>query len=204
MATLITDPRLEEEIRAQRAEWGGDRYDEVWEGTYMMTPLPNSEHGEIQARLIAIFRAALGFSHPAKIYSGLNVSDRADNWTQNYRCPDIAVVLPDGIARDCGAYHLGGPDFVVEVLSPYDRSREKISFYGQVGVRELLLIDRDPWALELYHSRNGKLELASRSTIAQPDVFASAVLSLTFRLLAGETRPVIEVCNADGKQRWAA
>ena len=40
MATLITDPKLEEQLRAQRAEWGGDRYDEVWEGTYLMNPLP--------------------------------------------------------------------------------------------------------------------------------------------------------------------
>ena len=131
MATLITDPELEEKIRAQRAEWGGDRYDEVWEGTYMMTPGPNPEHGEIQAELVAVFRSALGFANPAKISTGVNVSDRAGDWMQNFRCPDVAVVLPGGAARKCEAHFMGGPDFLVEIVSPYDQSRKKIPFYGK-------------------------------------------------------------------------
>ena len=94
MATLITDPELEERVRAQRAEWGGDRYDEVWEGTYMMNPLPNPEHGEIQGNLVAVLRFALGFPGPARVFPGVNVSDRVDDWTKNYRCPDVAIVLP--------------------------------------------------------------------------------------------------------------
>jgi Uma2 family endonuclease len=202
MATLITDPELEDQVRARRAEWGGDRYDEVWEGTYMMTPLPNPEHGEIQMALGTVFRIALGFSHPAKIYPGVNVSDRADDWTRNYRCPDVAVVFPGGIARDCGAYFLGGPDIVVEIVSPCDRSRDNIAFYGQVGVRELLLVDRDPWGLELHRLRDGRLELAGRSRLEQPDVVQSTVLPLTFRLIAGEIRPRIEVSHTDGVQKW--
>jgi Uma2 family endonuclease len=202
MATLITDPELEEQIRARRAEWGGDRYDEVWEGTYMVAPLPNPEHCEIQAGLIAAIRIALGFAHPAKVYPGVNVSDRAADWTQNYRCPDVAVVLPGGIARQCDAHFFGGPDFVVEIVSPGDRSREKISFYAQVGVRELLLVDRDPWSLELYHLRDGQLALVGRSRLEQPDVLRSSVLRLTFRLIPGEPRPRIEVCHTDGAQEW--
>jgi Uma2 family endonuclease len=202
MATLITDPELEEQIRAQRAEWGGDRYDEVWEGTYLMTPLPNSEHLQIQSKLQVAIQNALGFSSPAMVYGGLNVSDRIDDWTKNFRCPDVAVVLPGGIARDCDTYHLGGPDFVVEVISPNDRSREKISFYGQVGVRELLLIDRNPWGLELYRLHDGQLELAGQSRLEQPDVLQSTVLPLAFRLIQGDKRSRIEVNHADGVQKW--
>ena len=62
MATLITDPAVEERIRAQRAKWGADRYDEVWEGTYMMTPVPNVQHQKLASRLVAILDAVIGQS----------------------------------------------------------------------------------------------------------------------------------------------
>jgi Uma2 family endonuclease len=202
MATLITDPELEEQIRAQRAEWGVDHHDEVWEGTYMMTPPPNSEHLQIQNKLLVAIQNAQGFASPAMVYGGLNVSARDGDWTKNYRCPDVAVIMPGGIARDCDTHHVGGPDFVVEVISPYDRSREKISFYARVGVRELLLIDRDPWGLELYRLQAGQLELAAQSRPEQPDVIQSTVLPLSFRLIPGDKRPRIEVNHVDGVQKW--
>lgn len=203
MATLITDPELEEKIRAQRAEWGGDRYDEVWEGIYRMNPLPNSEHMHLQGGLVWALRNAVA-SGPAMVYPGLNISDRVDDWRKNYRCPDVAVVLPGGIARDYGAYHVGGPDFVVEIISPYDRSREKIPFYGQVGVRELLLVDRDPWGLELYRLLDGQMDLVGQSTLERPCVLPSTVLPVAFRLIPGNARPGIEVSHADGVQKWVA
>lgn len=204
MATLITDPDLEASIRSQRAEWGGDRYDEVWEGTYVMTPLPNSEHSHLQAKLVWAFTDALGPSEPATVYPGINVSDRIDDWTKNYRCPDVAVVFPNGAARDYGAFHCGGPDFAVEIVSPYDRSREKIDFYSKVGGRELLLIVRDPWALELYRLRGGRLEPVGRSTLDQPNILQSEVLPLSLRLVPSEKRPQIEMRHSDGAGYWLA
>ncbi len=204
MAALITDPDLEASVRSQRAEWGGNRYDEVWEGTYMMIPLPNSEHTNLQARLRWVFQTALGEASPAMVHAGLNVSDRADDWKQNFRCPDVAVVFPDGAARDYGTFHLGGPDFVVEIISPYDRSREKFDFYSNVKVRELLLVDRNPWSLELYRLRGDQLELVGQSTLNQPNVLQSEVLRLSLRLVAGQKRPQIEMRHADGSGHWLA
>ena len=202
MATLITDPELEKQVREKRAKWGGDRYDEVWEGTYMMNPLPNLEHAEIQAGLVVAFRGALGLSHPANVYPGINVSDREEKWTENYRCPDVVVLFPDNPGRKFVAYFLGGPDFVVEIASPYDNSRKKIAFYEHVGVRELLLIERDSWRLELHRLRDGRLELAGRSTLDESASIASTVLPVTFRLVSGTARPQIEVRHTDGVQQW--
>ncbi len=48
--------------------------------------------------------------------------------------------------------------------SPDDRAREKLAFYAKVGTREVLLVDRDPWALELFRLREGRLAQVSRST----------------------------------------
>ncbi|MBX6315906.1 MAG: Uma2 family endonuclease [Isosphaeraceae bacterium] len=47
----------------------------------------------------------------------------------------------------------GRPDFVVEVLSRGDRAHEMLGLCATFGVRALLLIDRDPWALELHSLR---------------------------------------------------
>ena len=44
MATIIHDRVLQERLQAVRAATGADRYDEVWEGDYMMAPVPNNEH----------------------------------------------------------------------------------------------------------------------------------------------------------------
>ncbi len=155
----------------------------------------------LQGRLAWAFQNAL-VSTPAMVYPGLNVSDRADDWTKNFRCPDVAVVLPGGIARDCDTYHLGGPDFVVEIISLHDRSRDKLSFYGRVNMRELLLIDRDPWALELYRLHDGELKLAGQSRLDQADVLPCTVLPLTSRLIPGDPRPRIEVRHTDCVQEW--
>jgi hypothetical protein len=38
MATPITDPLTEEQVRAQRAATGADLYDEVWDGVYVVAP----------------------------------------------------------------------------------------------------------------------------------------------------------------------
>ena len=103
-----------------------------------------------------------------------------------------------------GAYWLGGPDFAVEVISRHDRSRKKFDFYAKVGVRELLLVDRKPWALELYRLQDGKLALVGKSDLDHPEILASEVLPLSFRLVAGNPRPRIEVAHADGIQRWSA
>lgn len=204
MATLITDPALEEEIRARRAEWGADRFDEVWDGTCLITPPRNIEHADIQAGVATAIRFALGFSSPAKAFFSVTVSDRLDDWEENYRRPDVAVVLPGSIAKDCGAYCLGGPDFIVEIVSPDDQSREKITFYERVGVREMLIIDRDPWRLELYRLQDGRLELVGQSEVGRSDILRSSVLPLSFQLIAGQPRPRIDVRHNDGVQQWLA
>ena len=134
--------------------------------------------------------------------AGANVSDREKDWTTNYRCPDVVVVLPGGAARDCRTHWFGGPDFCVEIASHGDRSRDKLDFYAAIGVRELLLVDRDPWGLELYRLADGRLDLVGRSNLSAAAVLASAVVPTSFRLVPGTARPRIEVTHHDGVQRW--
>jgi Uma2 family endonuclease len=202
MALMVLDPEIEEKLKAQREASGLDRYDEVWEGVYMMAPLANNEHTGIQQRLSTALQNAVGMDSDVYVSAGANVSDREDGWLDNYRIPDAVVVFPGGVARNCKTHWCGGPDFVAEVTSPGDRTRDKLDFYAGIGVRELSVIDRQPWQLELYRLDDGELKLVGRSTLADPVVLMSAVVPTSFRLVAGKPRPRIEVTHLDGVQRW--
>jgi Uma2 family endonuclease len=202
MAVLVTDRTQADEIKAERAASESARFDEVWQGVYVMAPLANNEHQFLGLELATIARTVVVEADNGVVYLGVNVSDREEGWRDNYRIPDVAVFLKRSAAKDCGTHWVGGFDFGIEIVSPDDQAREKIPFYGQIGVRELLIVDRDPWSLELYSSREGKLELVGRSTVDQPNVLTSEVLPLSFCLQADGGRPLIEVTHQDGVQGW--
>jgi Uma2 family endonuclease len=202
MTVMVLDPEIAERLKAEREASGLDRYDEVWEGVYMMAPLANNEHGDIQGRLASALRNAIGWREDVYVLGGANVSDREEGWLDNYRIPDTVVVFPGAAARNCGTHWCGGPDFVAEVTSPGDRARDKLEFYAGINVRELLVIDRKPWQLELYQLEEGGLRLVGTSSLSTPDLLRSAVVSTSFRLVPGKARPRIEVTHHDGVQRW--
>lgn len=123
MATLVTDLDLEQRLRAERKASGADRYDEVWEGVYHIPPLVGDEQQEIVSELAAILTATVRWPGLGKVRAGVNVSDREEDWTFNYRVPDVAVFLAGTSVRNCGTHWLGGPDFAVEVASRGDDTR---------------------------------------------------------------------------------
>jgi Uma2 family endonuclease len=203
MTMLVLDRHAAQDYLSQRRASGNDRWDEVWDGVYILMPNPNIEHQGIAGRLMMLVLGPMvEMPGRGQVFPGVNVSDRFDDWTKNYRCPDIAVYLEGNPAQPRGSYWYGGPDFAVEIVSPDDRSRDKFGFYARVGVRELLLIDREPWALELYRNQGAGLALAGASTLDDPRVLTSGVLPLAFRLVPGAMRPDIEVTHSDGVQRW--
>ena len=202
MAVLVFDPAVEDRLKAEREASGADRYDEVWEGVYMMAPLGDIEHQQLQTRLGTVFDIAVRWAGLGDVFTGVNVSDRERGWQHNYRIPDVAVVLKRSRARDCGTHLCGGPDFAVEIVSSGDRSRDKLDFYAGVGVRELLLIDRDPWAIDLWRLGTGKLSHAARCALGDATPVTSNVIPLAFRILPETPRPQSEVTHQDGVQRW--
>jgi len=202
MTTLIKDRELEQRLQAQRRALGADRYDEVWEGTYMMAPMPNDEHQQLVSRFAAIFQDVVDWPGLGHVRPGVNISDRIEDWQENYRVPDVAVFLNGGHAVNRGAFWYGGPDFAIEVISPDDGTRAKLPFYETVGVRELLLVDRQPWRLELYERQDDRLVVRQQSTMDNGATMISAVLPFSFRLVPGEDRPQIEVLHTENSTRW--
>jgi Uma2 family endonuclease len=202
MATVVMDRGLAERLRQERAAAGADRWDEVWEGTYMMAPLPNIEHQEFVNRLAAIFQDTVGWSRQGIVLPGTNVSDRIEQWEHNYRCPDVAVYLAGTSAKNCDTHWCGGPDFAVEIVSDDDRTRDKIAFYAKVGTRELLIVDRDPWCLELLRLDGAEMKTVRTSSGQSGQPLLSEVLPLTFQQVAGDDRPAIRVSRTTDGKSW--
>lgn len=202
MVALLNDPYLQRQLMRRRRAWGVDRYDEVWDGVYIMNAMPNNQHQDFVSRLTYICQYLVVDAGLGRVHPGCNVTDRTVKWRQNYRCPDVAVFLNGTKAIDKGSHWLGGPDFAIEIISPRDRSREKLDFYAKVATRELLIVDRDPWSLELYRLTNGTLAPVGRSTLESPDSFQTEVVPLAWRLVSGSERPMIEVIHSTGTQRW--
>jgi Uma2 family endonuclease len=203
MDLLITDPGISKKMIRQRRLRGIDQKDEVWEGVYVMAPPPNNEHQGFIGKMGTVFTLAIEWIGLGLVLPGVGVTDRDEGWTKNFRVPDISVFLNGTSAINKGSHWYGGPDFAVEIISDHDRSREKFDFYAKVGVKELLLVDRDPWVLELYRLHDGDLNLVGKSDLANPDILNSQVIPLSFQLANGESRPTITILHSDGLQRWS-
>jgi Uma2 family endonuclease len=200
MAVIVHDPLIEADLKRQRAASGADRFDEVWNGLYFVSPQPNDEHQELVTELIVALHAVIVDAALGKVRPSVNVSDRDQDWIENYRCPDVAVFLGGTKALNRGSHWLGGPDFAIEILSPGDRAREKLEFYASVGVRELLIIDRDPWGLELYRLDSNRLGLVGRIEVGAVVALRSEVVPLFWGILPGEERPSIVALHRDGRE----
>jgi Uma2 family endonuclease len=201
MKLMIDNPHQIKRIIRRRRLMGGDRYDEVWDGVYVLAPLADNVHQEIATELAAAFKQCVA-RQGTRSFAGKNVSDRSDDWRRNFRCPDVAVYLPGNPAEDRESHWLGGPDFAVEVISPYDRSRKKFDFYAEVGVRELLLVSRKPWRLELYRQDTGTWTKVGVTDVSSANSLRSSVLGPDLRLLQGGLRPQIEVTRTSDGQAW--
>jgi Uma2 family endonuclease len=202
MPVLILDPILEKRLRAERSDPEKHKYDEAWDGMLVVQPLPNNEHRAIVCFVGCAILSIL--NDEDRVYPGVNVSDRDDDWLSNYREPDIAVYLSTNPAKDSGTHWVGGPDLAVEIVSPGEDPFDKLDFYAKVNTREVLIVDRDPWVLELFQLQGGKLVLVGKSEVANSSVLASGVLPLTFQLQAGAPRPTILLTHTTTNQTWTA
>ncbi len=202
---MVNDPMIASRLIAERKAQQADRYDEVWDGVYIMSPMANNEHQGLATELAIVIGTAVDWQGIGQTLSGANVSDRRDDWTKNYRVPDVLVFSGKTSAEDCGSHWLGGPELAIEIFSPGDRTLEKLDFYAKVGTQELLVIDRDPWQLTLYRSNAEAaqdqprcLRSVASSTMANTTRIEVQTFPLAF-MLSSNPRS-IEVSHADGKR----
>jgi hypothetical protein len=77
-------------------------------------------------------------------------------------------------------------------------------FYADLGVRELWLVDRNPWGVELHRLEGGVLRLVGRIVPDRPgDAIASSLLPVSVSFGAGGAeRPMIVAARTDTRERW--
>jgi Uma2 family endonuclease len=204
MRVLVTDPDLARELREKRDRNHPDARDEVWEGVLVMAPLANNDHQVLVMKLAAAFSSIVDWDRGEVVQPGANVSDRDENWLTNYRIPDVVVYLATNPAKNCDTHWMGGPDLAVEITSPGEDPRQKLDFYAKINTREVLIVDRAPWSLELYQLRDGKMISAGKSDEANSLVLKSQALPLTFQMRASTTRPSVVVTQTVTGQTWTA
>jgi Uma2 family endonuclease len=204
MPVRIEDPVYAQRILADREKQFPNNRDEVWEGVFVLLPMPNNEHQRIVSRMSSALSALIDWDAGDQVLPGANVSDWDADWMKNYRDPDVVVYLAINPAKNSNTHWVGGPDLLVEVVSPGEDPRLKLDFYAKVNTREVLIVDRDPWALELYQLGGGKLVLAGKSDETNPIILTSGVLPLTFGLQPGTPRPNIHLAHTTDACTWTA
>jgi len=148
-----------EHILEWRRRTGADQWDEMWEGVLHMAPSPNRDHQDFEYELEAWLREYWAKPNGSRVYHQINISEPG-NWPNNYRIPDLVLLTPERFHIDCNEYFDGGPDAVVEIHSPGDEAYEKLPFYASIGVREIMVIDRDTREPELYKLVDGEFEIS--------------------------------------------
>jgi Uma2 family endonuclease len=139
-----------------------------------------------------------------EVLPGANISDRRSGWEKNFRCPDIVVILYGSRAVDCGTHWFGGPDFLTEIMSPGDDTDQKIPFYSQLQVRELLIIHRDTRELRLLRHNGRELVEIEPVLFKGKMGLVSEVLPLAFRRISIGGKVRTEILRSDRRRKWIA
>ena len=149
MRVLTVDPPPAEleAVLERRRKIGADTHDEIWDGVLHMAPAPQRRHAQIQWQLSRI----LG---PLADTAGLcGLGEFNLGQPDDYRVPDAGLARPG-----TDALYLPTAALVVEVLSPDDKTWEKLPFYAEHGVDELLIVDPETRKVDWLGLAAGKYE----------------------------------------------
>jgi Uma2 family endonuclease len=152
-------PTIPPEVLAIRKQSGADQFDEMWDGVLHMSPVPNRTHQDLEWSLETYLRLFWAPPRQAKVYHQINVSS-IGGWPENYRIPDLVLLLPQRFAIDRNEYFEGAPSAVGELHSPDDESYDKLPFYAALGVPEVWIIHRDSKEPEMHLLKRKKYALA--------------------------------------------
>lgn len=141
----------------RRRRLGIDGRDEVWAGDYRVIPPPSFAHqciGEQLSELLAGPARAAGLR---RLIREFGIGTPGD-----FRVPDGGLLRgdPDGVWQPTAALAL-------EILSPHDKTWQKLPFYADHGVRELLIVDPRERTVRWLALNGGRYEPVERSGLIE-------------------------------------
>jgi Uma2 family endonuclease len=155
MRAVLLDPPTD--LLESRRRSGVDRFDEMWEGVLHMVPAPNHAHASIEAQLMRL----LGPCADAADLELIGQSNLGES-EHDYRVPDSALHRPGA----AGVWHPTAA-LVVEIVSPGDESWEKLPFYADHDVDEVLIVDPDKRSVDWLGLSEGEYHPLERSGLIE-------------------------------------
>lgn len=156
----------------ERRRRDADHHDEMWEGVLHMVPPPSGGHQGLGARLHLVLGPLAKARNLLSWYETGLFRPGVDN---DYRVPDQIYCRAEHVT-DRGVD--GAAELVVEIRSPHDETYDKLDWYAELGVGEVLVLHPDTRAAELFVNRGGHIfEMA-------PDNRGIPVTTLGVRLRA--------------------
>lgn len=141
--------------------------DEIWEGVLHMVPAPNHAHANIESQLHRIIG-------PLGRQAGLTMIGQSNlgEGERNFRVPDSSL-------HRTGAHGTWHPTaaLVIEIVSPNDESWDKLPFYADHGVDEVLIVDPQQRSVEWLGLAGSRYEPIARSALIElgADELAEAI-----------------------------
>ena len=149
--------------------WPEDERWEILEGVPVaMTPGPNPDHQRVSRKLCFQIERFLE-GKPCEMFDApidllLPTGDEADEETDTVLQPDIMVICdPVQVTK---RFVKGGPEFVIEILSPSSRSHDQIRkrrLYEKHGVKEYWVIDPEDRLVTVFRRQNNPSVAGSRA-----------------------------------------
>lgn len=136
---------------------------ELIDGQLYLMAAPSLKHQWLQVQLTMVLGQYIKSKHgKCMLFTApLDVQLDCDIWTMVQ--PDILILCNRDMALENKVY--GAPDFIVEILSPSTRRKDKtikLRKYREAGVRECWMVDPEKEVVEVYLFRNRDMDVLPR------------------------------------------
>lgn len=158
MRTVVLDPSSAglAELLERRRRSGLARLDEVWSGVHHLVLAPSDVHADVAQQLAELLGPA---ARAAGLFPTMHEFNLGSS-EHDFRVPDGGLHR----ARRWGTWETTAP-LVVEIVSPGDETWDKLAFYAEHRVDEVLIVDPQQRSVDWLALDEGEYRAVDRSAV---------------------------------------